>query len=121
MNSISPSHYKIAISSALLSLAAYPLIRYFNFFCLKNLDFYYLSEEVESNIIVFRKKTFSHSETRGNTTTYYFNISDPIGYMTKEEKEKEFKVVTTASKYFQLSLLNATLCTGILIWALLRE
>lgn len=111
---------KIAAYAFLAGLGAYPLIRYYKLFGLTEIEFYYPCESIDGKIAVFRKKSYSHSVSYGDVVIHYYNISDPIGYMTLEEKEKEFKILSRVRVRNHVSLLNTVLCAGGLLWAATR-
>ena len=121
INAGGPATCTVTACAALVASAAVPLIQYLKpFYKLNQINFYYPHEIVEDAIAIFRKKTFSHTKVSGNTVTHYYNLSEPIGYMTIEEKEKELEPIHQAARYMNLSLLNATLCGAALIWAISR-
>ncbi len=119
IGAISPIAYKIAIPSALL-IAALPIKRYYKLFTLKDIAFWYPHEEVDGTIVIFRRKTFSHSKVYGNTVIHYYDISNPIGYMTLNERDNALSIAEKASRRMHLSLLNAVLCGAGLIWVAAR-
>lgn len=118
MGGVKPWQYKLAAASLVLGAATYPIARHWKLFGLNNFNEWYPSEEVEDTIVVFHKKVFSHSAWAGNTVVHYYNISDPIGYMTITERDKELAIVKKTSRRLHLSLLNATLGSLGLLWAL---
>ncbi len=120
VNTIGAVKCKVAAALPLVALAVVPFVWYSKFFGLHDVDLYYPHEEVESKIAVFRKKTYSHSVSYGNTVVHYYNISDPIGYMMLDEREKEFEPMRQANKRMHISLLNAVLCGAGLMWAAFR-
>jgi len=120
ISGIKPWKYKLAASSLLLGIAVFPIVHYFKLFKLQNIDFWYPHEEIDETIAVFRKKTFSHRKVSGNIIIDYYNISDPIGYMTLKERDNVVAIAQKSSQRMHLSLLNATLCGAGLIWAAAR-
>lgn len=112
--------FQIAAYASLAALGVYPFVRYYKLFGLNEIDFYYPCEQVESKIVVFCRKTFSHSVRYGDTVIHYYNTSEPIGYMTLDEKEKEFKIIRQVNRRINISALNLTLCLGGLFWAATR-
>lgn len=120
LGAIPPIAYKIAVPSALLSMAALPIKRYYKLFTLKEINFWYPHEEVDETIALFRIKTFSHSKVYGNQVVHYYNTSNPIGYMTLKERDAAVSIAEKASHRMHLSLLNAVLCGAGLIWVAAR-
>ncbi len=114
---INADYCKIGTGLGLAAAAMYPLVRYWNYFQLQDIEFYLPSEEVDGRVMVFRRKTYSHSVRYGDYVQHFYNTSGPIGYMTIKEKEKAFKIAAQANKRVHVSTMNMCLCLGGLLFA----
>jgi len=79
------NYFKLGVSGALVASAIYPFVRYFRYFGMNSLDFYFPVEEIDGKVAVLRKKIYSHTVFYGDTPVHIYKQSDPIGYMTVKE------------------------------------
>ena len=99
-----------------LGTAFYSFYHSWDLFNIIGLDTDYPTEIIDGNIVLLKKRTFSHSEKKGNTVTHYYNISEPLGYMTLNEKKEQFKPIRPASKYMKITLAILGMGTLGLVW-----
>ena len=88
----------IGVWGVTLSTALYPFYHFVDLFNLLGLDTRYPTETIDDTIVLLRKKTYSHSERKGNIVTHYHTTSEPLGYITLDEKNEQFKPIRPASK-----------------------
>ena len=90
----------------------YPLYRFRKLRQLASITDTYHSQDLKHNGHNFRnlqwfyRRTYSHSRTIGNTTTTYYNISAPLGYMNAEDRRTEFMPIRKAKSMRALTWLS---------------
>jgi len=100
-----------------ITFGLYPFFRLHKLDTLASLVSTYITVKQYSNpplpghpptIVIFKRKTFDHEERVGNTTTRYYNISRPLGWMAPEDIRTEFMPIRKAKSMRLLMWLSST-------------